>query len=200
MRAPLRLKAITHGELEQPGLGCRRRAVSAIARRARRCARRADRRACGGCHTSWPPTRGRRPIACKPQTAASGLLTSSAGSRLRGFRDIASLASNCSAKPAIAGVRGVICGQFMALDVQSSRPKWRSDYGQTILKAALNGWDLRLDLRKLVELWGFEPQTSCMPWKAGPFTGVRESSLAARLSWSFVRIASVPFTRIQCGR
>jgi hypothetical protein len=21
-----------------------------------------------------------------------------------------------------------------------------------------------------VELWGFEPQTSCMPWNAGPFT------------------------------
>jgi hypothetical protein len=106
---------------------------------------------------------GHRASACKPKPAASGLPASSAGSQLRGFHGLAFRARNCSPKPAIAGVRGVIRGQFMALDVQSSRPKRRSDDGQTILKTALNGWDLRLDLRKLVELRGLEPLASCMP-------------------------------------
>ena len=70
---------------------------------------------------------------------------------------------NCSTAPVIAGARGAICGQIMALDVHSSRPERRSDDGQTILKAALAGWKLRSHLGKLVELRGFEPRTSCMP-------------------------------------
>jgi hypothetical protein len=39
----------------------------------------------------------------------------------------------------VASVRGAICGQVVALDVQSPRPKRRSDDGQTILKAAVEG-------------------------------------------------------------
>ena len=51
-----------------------------------------------------------------------------------------------------------------------------------------------------VELRGFEPRTSCMPWNAGPFTTVRDSSLATRLSRSFVQIGPLPFTRVHRGR
>jgi hypothetical protein len=29
------------------------------------------------------------------------------------------------------------------------------------------------DLGKLVELWGFEPQTSCMPWEMLTFNTVK---------------------------
>ncbi|SRR6266542_1607053 len=32
--------------------------------------------------------------------------------------------------------------------------------------------ELRSDLGKLVELWGFEPQTSCMPYTLRPSPGV----------------------------
>ena len=67
----------------------------------------------------------------------------------------------CSTAPVIAGARGAICGQIMALDVHSSRLERRSDDGQTILKAALEGWKLGSHLGKLVELRGFEPRTSC---------------------------------------
>ncbi len=56
------------------------------------------------------------------------------------------------------------------------------------------------DLQFLVELSGLEPLTSCMPWKADPFTRVRESSPKARLSWVFVQDASLPFTRVHGGR
>ena len=42
--------------------------------------------------------------------------------------------------------------------------------------------------------------TSCMPWNADPFTRVREGSPKARLSWEFVQDASLPFTRVHCGR
>jgi hypothetical protein len=52
---------------------------------------------------------------------------------------------------------GAICGQVIALDVHSSRPKRRSDDGQTILKTALEGWRLRSDLGKLVELRDSNP-------------------------------------------
>jgi hypothetical protein len=61
---------------------------------------------------------------------------------------------------------GAICSRVIALDVHSSRPKRRSDDGQTILKTALDGWRLRSDLGKPVELRGFEPLTSCMPCKS----------------------------------
>ena len=70
---------------------------------------------------------------------------------------------SCSTTLVVAGVRGAIYGQVVALDVHSSRPKRRSDDGQTILKAALMGWRLGSHLGKLVELRGFEPRTSCMP-------------------------------------
>ena len=75
----------------------------------------------------------------------------------------------CSTAPVIASARGAICGQIMALDVHSPRPERRSDDGQTILKAALEGRKLGPHLGKLVELRGFEPRTSCMPWEMRKF-------------------------------
>jgi hypothetical protein len=45
-----------------------------------------------------------------------------------------------------------------------------------------------------VELWGFEPQTSCMPWNGDPFTTVRDRSPATHLSWAFVQDRPFPFT------
>jgi hypothetical protein len=56
------------------------------------------------------------------------------------------------------------------------------------------------ELGKRVELWGFEPQTSCMPWNAGPFTTARDRSPATGLSWPFVQKRSAAFTRVHCGR
>jgi hypothetical protein len=92
---------------------------------------------------------------------------------------------NCSTAPVIAGARGAICGQIMALDVHSSRPERRSDDGQTILKAALEGWKLGSHLGKLVELRGFEPRTSCMPFLAEPFGDVEVSlGLAGQSGYS----------------
>jgi hypothetical protein len=76
---------------------------------------------------------------------------------------------SCSTTPVFAGARGAICGQIMALDVHSSHPTRRSDDGQTILKAASERWRLGPDLGKLVELRGFEPLTSCMPWEMRKF-------------------------------
>jgi hypothetical protein len=49
------------------------------------------------------------------------------------------------------------------------------------------------ELGKRVELWGFEPQTSCMPWNAGPFTTARDRSPATGLSWPFVQNRSPAF-------
>jgi hypothetical protein len=72
--------------------------------------------------------------------------------------------------------------------------------GQAILKPIQMASDLHSDLEFLVELRGFEPRTSCMPWNADPFTGGRHSSLATRLSRPFVQIASLPFTRVHRGR
>jgi hypothetical protein len=53
---------------------------------------------------------------------------------------------------------------------------------------------------KCVELRGFEPRTSCMPWNADQFTRDRDSSLATRLTWPFVQTGSLPFTRVHRGR
>ena len=51
-----------------------------------------------------------------------------------------------------------------------------------------------------VELRRLELRTSCMPWNTGPFTAVRDSSPATRLSWPFVQNSPPPFTRVHCGR
>jgi hypothetical protein len=71
-------------------------------------------------------------------------------------------------------------------------------YSKTVITRA---WVFELiPMNWVVELRGFEPRTSCMPWKAGPFTGVRDSSPGTRLSRSFVQIGSLPFTRVHRGR
>jgi hypothetical protein len=105
--------------------------------------------------------------------------------------------SSCSTTPVIAGARGAICGQVMALDVHSSRPKRRSDDGQTILKAALEGLKSGSHLGKLVELRGFEPLTSCMPSVGSTSSRVH---LCRSPSWSVSHSAppSKPVAVLSC--
>jgi len=132
-------------------------------------------RACSACRTSgprgWRPAQGHRRPRSRGATTLSGKYTTPPRPRLPG---------NCSTTPVIAGVRGAICGHVMALDVHSSRPGRRSDDGQTILKAALKGRKLGFHLGKLVELRGFEPRTSCMPWGILTFSDATCWSRTAR--------------------
>ena len=72
-------------------------------------------------------------------------------------------AGRCSASRASSPGAHVIWRRPVRLDAGKQRPERRSTDGQTILKAASEGWKLGSDLRKLVELRGFEPRTSCMP-------------------------------------
>jgi hypothetical protein len=60
----------------------------------------------------------------------------------------------------------------MLLRDSDSRSERRSNGGQAILEPILMAPDLRSDLVFLVELWGFEPQTSCMPSSGNPSTRV----------------------------
>jgi hypothetical protein len=52
------------------------------------------------------------------------------------------------------------------------------------LKTALEGWRLRSDLGKLVELRGFEPRTSCMPCKSSQSLDVAGSGSTSGFSRS----------------
>jgi hypothetical protein len=117
------------------------------------------------CRTSgpcgWQPAQGHRRPQPRGATTLSGKQMTPPRPRRPG--------GSCSTTLVVAGVRGAICGQVVALDVHSSRPKRRSDDGQTILKAALEGYRLGSDLGNLVELRGFEPRTSCMPWEMRKF-------------------------------
>jgi hypothetical protein len=63
-------------------------------------------------------------------------------------------------------------GSVPARHTGQARPGWRSDDGQPILKPIQMAPDLHSDLGFLVELWGFEPQTSCMPSSGNPSTRV----------------------------
>jgi hypothetical protein len=95
---------------------------------------------------------------------------------------------------------------------QASRPVRRGGWIRTGVRFAGCGtlllyrdpkpWDRTFGFMALtwVELWGFEPQTSCMPWNAGPFTTARDRSPATGLSWPFVQKRSAAFTRVHCGR
>jgi hypothetical protein len=133
------------------------------------------------CRTPGP--RGWRPAQCHRRPRPRGATTLS-GKQMTPPRPRVP-GGNCSTAPVIAGARGAICGQIMALDVHSSRPERRSDDGQTILKAALEGWKLGSHLGKLVELRGFEPRTSCMPSAGSTSTAVhlcRSPSQAVRIS------------------
>jgi hypothetical protein len=53
------------------------------------------------------------------------------------------------------------------------RPERRSDDGQPILKPIRMAPDLHSDLEFLVELRGFEPRTSCMPWEMLTFNAIK---------------------------
>jgi hypothetical protein len=55
-------------------------------------------------------------------------------------------------------------------------------------------------LRDLVELWGFEPQTSCMPCNADPFTTGRHRSPQTPLTSRDVRRSPPEFTTVHRGR
>jgi hypothetical protein len=56
------------------------------------------------------------------------------------------------------------------LSAGQRRPEQRSNDGQAILELSQMGQKSRPDLVFLVELWGFEPQTSCMPSSGNPST------------------------------
>ena len=125
----------------------------------------------------WRPTQGHLRPRPRGATTLSGKQMTPPRPRVPG--------GNCSTAPVIAGARGAICSQIMALDVHSSRLERRSDDGQTILKAALKGWRLGSDLGKLVELRGFEPRTSCMAFRAEPSGDVEVSlELAGQSGYS----------------
>jgi hypothetical protein len=61
-------------------------------------------------------------------------------------------------------------------------PKRRSDDGQAILKTALEGWRLRSDLGKLVELRGFEPPDLLHAIPGGTVWMCRRGSVTRRSS------------------
>jgi hypothetical protein len=88
----------------------------------------------------------------------------------------------------------------MPADTGKPCPGRRSNHGQRILITIWANSELGSDLDFCVELWGFEPQTSCMPWNTGPFTGVRDGSPATRLIWAFVPERPLPFTGVHRGR
>ena len=66
-------------------------------------------------------------------------------------------------------VRPAIEGQSVRLTAGQRRPERRSNDGQPILKPIQMAPGLHSDLGFLVELWGFEPQSSCMPWELRKF-------------------------------
>ncbi len=137
----------------------------------------------------WRPAQGHRRPRPRGATTLSGKQMTPPRPRVPGGK--------CSTAPVIAGARGAICGQIMALDVHSSRPERRSDDGQTILKAASAGWKLGSDLGKLVELRGFEPRTSCMPSAGSASTAVRlcrSPSQSVRIS----PVRSAPVAVLRC--
>jgi hypothetical protein len=70
----------------------------------------------------------------------------------------------CSTGTTLGFARPAIEGQFVRLSTGQRRPERRSNDGQPILEASWTGLELGSDLVFRVELWGFEPQTSCMPW------------------------------------
>jgi hypothetical protein len=69
----------------------------------------------------------------------------------------------CSTSTTVTADHRVINSQFMWLSVIPSRPERRSDDGQPILEPVQMDPEPYPDLVLWVELWGFEPQTSCMP-------------------------------------
>src|SRR6266571_8303779 len=94
----------------------------------------------------------------------------------------------CRSWTMITTVQHVIDSQAMTLDVHSSRPKRRSDDGQTILKPDSIGSQSVADLRRLVELRGLEPLASCMPFLAIPSGTVAGSRMPAVQSRCAVRM------------
>ena len=62
--------------------------------------------------------------------------------------------------------------QTVRLSANPPRPPRRSNDGQAILRAILLELGTCSDLVFRVELWGFEPQTSCMPCTLQPSLGV----------------------------
>src|ERR1019366_2798356 len=77
----------------------------------------------------------------------------------------ASRSPACSANTAPGSARPAIEGQSVRLSAGQQRPERRSNDGQPILKPTRMASGQHSDLEFLVELWGFEPQTSCMPSK-----------------------------------
>jgi hypothetical protein len=80
------------------------------------------------------------------------------------------------------------------------RPGRRSNHGQKILISIYVDPELGSDLVFCVELRGFEPRTSCMPWNAGSFTTVHGRPPETALSCEFVHDRPPPFTTVHCGR
>ena len=85
----------------------------------------------------------------------------------------------------------------MRLRARQRRPERRSNDGQSILKPIQMASDLHSELEFLVELWGFEPQTSCMPYSGNTSTEVH----LCRLPSQNVRISppeSRPVAVLSC--
>src|ERR1019366_965502 len=69
----------------------------------------------------------------------------------------------CSTTTTVMADQSAIKSQSVRLTASQSCPERRSDDGQPILEPIRMAPKSRSDLGFLVDLWGFEPQTSCMP-------------------------------------
>src|ERR1700730_10720349 len=69
----------------------------------------------------------------------------------------------CSTNVTVVRTRPAVDGQFVRLSAGQRRPERRSNAGHPIWEASRTSLELGSDLEFRVELWGFEPQTSCMP-------------------------------------
>src|ERR1039457_2981893 len=105
----------------------------------------------------------------------------------------------CSTSPRVTPAWRVIEGQSVRFNARESRPPRRSNDGQTILEDIQMTLKPCSDLAFLVELWGFEPQTSCMRWNSVPFPAVRGRSAQTPLTSRSVRRSPPPFTTVHCG-
>ena len=78
----------------------------------------------------------------------------------------------CSTTTTVLADQSAIKSQSMRLAASQSCPERRSNDGQPILESIRMTPEPPSELEFLVELWGFELRTSCMPWEMLPFIAV----------------------------
>jgi len=96
--------------------------------------------------------------------------------------DLRSDPAACSTNTTVMPTQHAGQEQSVRLSANQTRPPRRSNDGQAILKAIQLGLETCSDLVFRVELWGFEPQTSCMPserMQVQSLGGVRAGPAAA---------------------